>query len=647
MLLVWFPDNMQAITNHGLHGCNVIKSNNVTIATGGYGNSLAFNGSNSYLTMNLPLGSMNSELTITFHIWMNNGNTTGTVISCRKTTGAGLSIFKLSGNKWRLDNGNDSNSATYQTEFTDYTVPNKATHHVAIVQTPTQKKLYIDGVLVQTVNSAPQTGNTAQYLLIGGSASSDTQTPTSNWLNGNLNDFRIYNEVLSDQTIARLARKTTATIHKNKQLELWMPLNNNLNSYGTKKITATGTAITYANAKTGKNATFNGSTSVINTDFNWTPTTGWSIAAWVKHTVDTPNGTIVRANTGQSPIFDFNGTNGAVRCLYYKSNSDLNRLNTTYIPEKNIWHHYVALWDGSKIKFYVDGVLNATQDNCTEVPYNGTGTMNIGYYNYSGHMFTGQIADVRLYNYALTSSEIYELTLARVGHYLLNGLADNTNYVAQTTKTECNACNGDRIHHKDNINVVYTTLKTAGSPRYQNCYNFIPSGARYIHLGTSYSTLADQKTYLCWVYATNYANAFSSTNQCGLLSSVESGGDGWITSGSGTSRKLRCYSYALGNCDIDCTTELTPGWHLLAHVQDGFKTTIYIDGVLLRSGTAKTSKTALSTKANNLYLCAESSGTQVSANYAKMKVSNLEIFATALTADQILERYNKAHIPTT
>jgi hypothetical protein len=199
-----------------------------------------------------------------------------------------------------------------------------------------------------------------------------------------------------------------------------MPLNNQLTSFGTKKITATATAVTYVQGKTGLNATFNGSTSVINTDFNWTPTTGWSIAAWVKHTADTPNGTIVRANTGQSPIFDFNGTNGAVRCLYYKSNSELNRLNTTYIPEKNIWHHYVALWDGSKIKFYVDGVLNATQDNCTEAPYNGTSTINIGYYNYSGHMFTGQIADVRLYNYGLTESEIYELSLGKVGHVMLN-----------------------------------------------------------------------------------------------------------------------------------------------------------------------------------------------------------------------------------
>ena len=634
MLLVWFPDNMQTITNHGLHGCNIIKSNNVTIATGGYGNSLAFNGSNSYLTMNLPLGSMNSELTIAFHIWMNNGNTTGTVISCRKTVGAGLSIFKLSGNKWRLDNGNDSNSATYQTEFTNYTIPNNATHHVAIVQTPTQKKLYIDGVLIQTVNSAPQTGNTAQYLLIGGSASSDAQTPTGNWLKGSLNDFRIYNEVLSDQAIARLARKTTATIHKNKQLELWMPLNNQLTSYGIKKITATATAVTYTQGKTGLNATFNGSTSVINTDFNWAPTTGWSIAAWVKHTADTPNGTIVRANTGQSPIFDFNGTNGAVRCLYYKSNSELNRLNTTYIPEKNIWHHYVALWDGSKIKFYVDGILNATQDNCTEAPYNGTSTINIGYYNYSGHMFTGQIADVRLYNYGLTESEIYELSLGKVGHVMLNckqlstaGKDDYNGFGMYISRCACSA--------------VTTSRKQTDSPRYQG--SFLANGA-YLNLSTAFRYTVDACTFSIWAYAANWGTAAWGTGTyASFLSSIEGGGRGmqYIKSNGNLTFGDAAIGYA-----TTVSANLAAGWHLFTWVIDGWQTKLYIDGELISSSTAKTSKTALHNKGNYLLIGYECAGTKAYSNgQFKGKLSNLEIFTKALTADDILKIYAKAHIP--
>jgi hypothetical protein len=62
--------------------------------------------------MKLPIGSMNSAVTIAFNVYINGINRTGTIVSSRTTTGAGLSIFQLSDNHWRFDNMNNTNTAS-------------------------------------------------------------------------------------------------------------------------------------------------------------------------------------------------------------------------------------------------------------------------------------------------------------------------------------------------------------------------------------------------------------------------------------------------------------------------------------------------------------------------------------------------------
>lgn len=83
--------------------------------------------------------------------------------------------------------------------------------------------------------------------------------------------------------------------------------------------------------------------------------------------------------------------------------------NTT--PSLNAWHHVVVTFDGSFGRLYLDGVLDNTPDDQTG-PMSDNG-MNVTIGNsplgYSSYGLDGLMDEVRIYNRALSPSEIQEL----------------------------------------------------------------------------------------------------------------------------------------------------------------------------------------------------------------------------------------------
>ena len=86
---------------------------------------------------------------------------------------------------------------------------------------------------------------------------------------------------------------------------------------------------------------------------------------------------------------------------------------TTQVVPLNGWHFVVVTWDGSNQNYYIDGQLLQTysltnKGNITS----GTGCLRIGARNGCGSatsFFNGLIDDVRIYNRALSASEIADL----------------------------------------------------------------------------------------------------------------------------------------------------------------------------------------------------------------------------------------------
>jgi hypothetical protein len=73
------------------------------------------------------------------------------------------------------------------------------------------------------------------------------------------------------------------------------------------------------------------------------------------------------------------------------------------------WTHIAAVFDGTYLRLYVNGVSGTKRSAYGVLPADGTNALGIGDLATGGHPFGGNIDDVRLYNRALTTAEVLAL----------------------------------------------------------------------------------------------------------------------------------------------------------------------------------------------------------------------------------------------
>lgn len=168
------------------------------------------------------------------------------------------------------------------------------------------------------------------------------------------------------------------------------------------------------------------------------------------------------------------------------------------------------------------------------------------------------------------------------------------------------------------------------SPRYDCCTVF--SGAQAIKCGRG-PMVTDAITVNLWGYLDNWANF---NNNIRIMSCTEGGGWNFENIGYFICYAGGGYRNALGDF-----TSASPGWHMITGTWDGYQSKVYLDGVLKASSTALTTKTPISYNANNnIYIGAEASHTaDPTSPYFTGKISDVRIYATALSADDILNLY--------
>jgi len=150
----------------------------------------------------------------------------------------------------------------------------------------------------------------------------------------------------------------------------------------------------------------------------FSPSTAITLSAWIKRS----------GNIGQWGSSDFiigKLDDYATRAYYLAFWNDMlqgevsedggitDRLNVNSIKQitDTEWHHVAAVFDGSRMDLYIDGVLNSgdSNGNVTSIHQNAS-RLVVGYcLAAGGHYFSGSIDDVRVYNRALSAAEIDEL----------------------------------------------------------------------------------------------------------------------------------------------------------------------------------------------------------------------------------------------
>jgi large repetitive protein len=140
--------------------------------------------------------------------------------------------------------------------------------------------------------------------------------------------------------------------------------------------------------------------------------TKFTISAWMKRSFDTATVTL-----GQGPLNDYESIELWDDGKVYFEVGNGGVTGCDYAVPGTSWHHVVMAYDGSqmgdsnRLKTYVDG--QRVDSTCAGIPAN-TGDndglpFKIGFYDAGTVSSDGSIDDVRVYNRALSASEVKQL----------------------------------------------------------------------------------------------------------------------------------------------------------------------------------------------------------------------------------------------
>jgi prepilin-type N-terminal cleavage/methylation domain-containing protein len=191
----------------------------------------------------------------------------------------------------------------------------------------------------------------------------------------------------------------------------WKDLSGNENN-GTL---INGVGYTTAN---GGSLLFNGNNYVMKSNWITPPTNSFSIGCWVKFSDNNTDRYVLSfgrdagdgPSTGGLALFAYGFNSILNNQLFFEIGSGTGRVSSGIVPILDTWYYLTVTADGNNTKFYLNGLLQNTSSQSTGLIASNP-TLSIGsYVNSSGNPGTlfhsGNIAQVSIYNRALTSSEV-------------------------------------------------------------------------------------------------------------------------------------------------------------------------------------------------------------------------------------------------
>lgn len=205
-------------------------------------------------------------------------------------------------------------------------------------------------------------------------------------------------------------------------LQVWLPLNGNLDNQGLSDTTITtyGTTTFNTSGKIGQSLACNGSSY-------WecnkiTLGTSASVACWSKTSTVAKMMWVLRStgNSQRLNLFQYNST-------YYlnigdgSTNPFVDDGGTNIPIQDSNWHHFVVTFDGTTSKLYIDGTYRGKAVYFRS-PASSNSTICIagGYGGGHSYDWNGSINDFRLYDHCLSVKEIEELAKGLMIHYKLD-----------------------------------------------------------------------------------------------------------------------------------------------------------------------------------------------------------------------------------
>lgn len=414
---------------------------------GKIGGALSFDGSDDFVqvTDNNTLDLTSTSLTLEAWVKPNNLPTSGNLMSILEKY---LSTDPWGGWDFRLYN----NSGTQQLDFTYYdtTTTNRTTTYTGSLSTTQWSHIVaVHNASADTdtiyLNGAQVAQNTGRTLEIKGSTKDFTIGnfgTLSRYFNGKIDQVRIFNYARSAAQIAwdynrgkpvghwKMDECQGTTINDssgNSNSGTW---NGTGGGTQTSVGTCTGSANTaWKDGATGKRNSsldFDGTDDYVNlgntSSLNAGGLTEWSISTWFKpstSTCSTHNNDeiITKWNSGYQYLLGYKndntctityavrtggtGAGGASKLVY----------SSTPVSDTSRWYHLAGVYNGSTLKLYIDGVENNSAAATGSINTGVSDNVIIGSYAdlFAGQFITGAVDDLRIYNYALTATQIKDI----------------------------------------------------------------------------------------------------------------------------------------------------------------------------------------------------------------------------------------------
>jgi hypothetical protein len=293
-------------------------------------------------------------------------------------------------------------------------------HAVAVRNTNTDHKLYIDGVQVGSDVATTIGATTVDRQCIGVLC----RTSNSAYFTGSIDEVRVYSRALSPAEITSLYGSGVAKINVSRNNKVTNGLVGLWSFDGPDLTTATATdrsgsgldgtrmgGISPTIGKIGQGMNLDGGDDYIAVPsvINSRASSSFSVSLWTKNNVSPGQyDGIISETDGGGWHYGFGMYyDSATQLNFFVDLWSLNFVTSTINPLE--WNHIVGTWDGTTMHLYVNGVLSPSTDTYTGGPIAQVYPFEIGRVGDNAYNINGKIDDVRVYNRALTQSEITEL----------------------------------------------------------------------------------------------------------------------------------------------------------------------------------------------------------------------------------------------
>jgi hypothetical protein len=678
-LRIWLPLNGD-LENKGLDNI-VIANNGATINDNGkIGKCYSFDGTNDYINItnaNYP-NIFAGSFSICFWVYSNTDGSRDVYFGNYGLSGSGnwFNIEKNTNNELRFWWNNGSPNKY----FTSYNILNsEGWTHIALTRFENTVKVYKNGTLIEsyTVTLSNNVPTTATMFVIGG----DSRHSGDLMLGGRMNDFRLYDECLSLMQIKLISQGLVAHYLLNRNgLGATNLLKNGFGELGAENWQNASNM--YDDVPANHPEIYHSYRNVDSSEFiPIYPNHEYKFSTWVKAASSSGSSypSLLPYDVDKNFINYQNCREGFNLSTMTTLTQELKKGDTKiYVDDLSKWnansgnyYNYAALfgYKDSTGYIYPDGVYtrdlgtfgSGTSAKTNLDKTNNIITLNSAYTGENKPVGTkvcastagatyfyplGGISNTTItdwtYKEGTFSSEVPRLSAAKY----VRVYAYSSCYQAGITLTDLTLLSTeDNIEYDvsgycNNGTKYNITDYTSDTPRYSVATKFNGTNS-YINVGRG-GMVKDEITVNIWGYMDDWT-----TYNARLISCTEGGGwnfetvSGKIHFAMGTGFTSNTYKNTSGYA----LSELSSGWHMFTGTYDGLVVKQYIDGVLNTTNNAYTTKTPIYYHSNNSILIgAEATGSATSAAspYFNGYLSDVRIYATALSESDIQSLYNNS-----